>query len=279
MDQIAKEWRTSLLEVIEDGDMANIPNLLSGGVDSATLLAAQMELGGKPLCVTFTIGGRLHDDAKMALRMADRYELDIDIVKLDPSKAALVSDIRRVMKIRKTAKKASIQCSQPIMHIADRLKDLGFDRAMVGTGAVCLDDKRVAILVSQQGEEAAREYRRSKLEDRYTDCGTGHMHGIARDLGVCLEEPYSDEPLRSFALALDFAELNRGPEGPKQKGIAIRAFPEFWSTPGFWRRNSPLQVNSGIREWHDQLLDDPAFNTRGLKSVVGIYNDMIAGKV
>jgi len=211
--------------------------------------------------------------------MADRYDLDAEIVNLDRSKTALVADIRRIMDIRQTAKKASIQCAQPIMHIAERLTSLGFDRAMIGTGAVCLDDKRVAILVSQQGEEVAREYRRSKLEDRYTDCGTGHMHGVARDLGVTLEEPYSDEPLRDYALGLDFSELNRGPDGPKQKGIAVRAFPEFWSTPGFWRRNSPLQVNSGIREWHDLLLVDPEFNTRGLKSVVGVYNDMFAGKV
>lgn len=280
MDPIAAAWKRALLETMRSRDQVHLPNFLSGGVDSATLLAAQLELGAHPVCYSFTVGGRVHDDPKVARRMCRDFGLEHVIVDIPRNQERLVADIREVIRLRRTAKKASIQCAQPIMHMARRAAADGHTRALIGTGAVCLDDKRVAILWAQQGEEVARAYRASKLNDRHTDCGTGHMHGIARQLGVTLEEPYSDEPLRSHALALDYAELNRGPDGRRlQKGIAVRAFPEFWGRKGYYRRNSPLQVNSGVREWHDTLLADPQFNTRGLRSIVGVYNDMAKGRV
>jgi hypothetical protein len=161
------------------------------------------------------------------------------------------------------------------MHLTKRVRQDGYLRAVVGTGAVCLDDRRVMEIRAQEGEEAARVYREEKLEDRNHDCGTGRMHEIARVCGVPLEEPYSDEPIRSHALALDITDLNRGPRGFGQKGIAVRAFPDFWMRDRWYRRNSPLQVNSGLREWHDDLLDSP-LNPDGARRVVAVYNRILA---
>ena len=97
---------------------------------------------------------------------------------------------------------------------------------------------------------------------------------MARLCGTPMEEPYSDEPLLSHAIAMDYAELNRLGTKFKQKGIALRAFPEFWSR-GWYRRNSSLQVNSGVREWHDTLLADVELNPDGRhRAVVGIYNQI-----
>ena len=61
---------------------------------------------------------------------------------------------------------------------------------------------------------------------------------------------------------------------PFQKGIAVRAFPEFWGLRPWRRRRDPLQVGSGIRAWHDELLSSAALNRRGSRLVVGVYNEM-----
>lgn len=265
MDAIAREWKDKLMETISP--VAHLPLLLSGGVDSATLLAAQMELGYKPRCYSFRLGNRDSTDVSVARKICADYSLPLTVISIPREEGVLIADIKYLIDILGTNKKAAIQCSQPVMYMARAIKVDGYNGAIVGTGAVVLDDKRVAILWAKQGEEAARKYRAAKLDDRHLPVGTGYMHRIAKLHGVLLEEPYSDEPLRSHALALDYAELNK----PKQKGIALRAFPDFYNK-GYWRRNSPLQVNSGIREWHDTLVKS-SYNKRNCKSVVCIYND------
>lgn len=276
LDRQAAEWRDKLLEAVEPHAKAGLPLLLSGGVDSATLLAACVHLGHRPSCYGFALNvPSTSTDFRMARRMAVRLGCDWTAVLIPRTFEQLESDVREVIRLLRTSRKTSVQCAQPIMHLTRQIAKDGFSDALVGAGGVVLDDRRVMTIRAEGGEEAAREYRREKLDDRHRDCGTGRMHEMARLMGVTLEEPYSDEPLRSYALALDISELNRGPRGFGQKGIAVRAFPDFWMRNSRWyRRNSPLQVNSGVREWHDELLRSP-LNANGAKRVVAIYNRLL----
>lgn len=266
-DQQAADWREALFDVVRPH--RDLPNLLSGGVDSGTLLAAALALDGKPPVYSFRIGTRNNPDFSTARRMATDLDLDFTIVELPDDFNRLVEDVNTLIDITQRSRKTIIQCTHPIMYMAQRIAADGHDHAVVGTGAVCLDDRKVSVTLAEHGEEAAREYRRLKLNDRYEDCGTGWMHRIAAHFGVTLEEPYSDEPLRSHALALDFKDLNR----PVQKGIAVRAFPNFWRRNNYYRRNAPLQVGSGLRDWHDQLVHSH-LNVNNWKTVVGVYNHM-----
>lgn len=263
-DSIAQGWRDALLESVEA--VRTLPLMLSGGVDSGTILAALLELGETPHCFAFRLGREDSGDSAMAKRMASTFDLRFTLVEIERDQETLVRDSKEVIRLLGASKKAQVQCGQPVMLMAKSMRVRGYSRAIVGTGAVVMDDRRVSVILSQYGEDAARVYRESKFNDRYTDCGTGAMHAIARICGVPLEEPLSDDPVKSYGLSLSFGEMN----WPKQKGIALRAFPQFWSQ-GFYRSNSPLQVNSGIRAWHDTLLDSEE-NTNGSRAVVGIYN-------
>ena len=60
---------------------------------------------------------------------------------------------------------------------------------------------------------------------------------------------------------------------PRQKGIALRAFPSFFKEAK-WRRNSPHQIDSGLRQLHDTLLSDTTLNTRQNKAVIAVYNNL-----
>lgn len=263
-DPIAQGWRDALSETVEA--VRKLPLMLSGGVDSGTILAALLELGEKPHCFAFRLGGHDSGDSATARLMCQTYDLRFTLVEIPRNQETLVKDSKEVIRRLGSSKKAQVQCCQPVMRMAKSMKRQGYTKAIVGTGAVVMDDRKVSVILSQQGEDAATAYRASKFNDRHTDCGTGAMHAIARLCGVPLEEPLSDDPVRSHGLSLSFGEMN----WPKQKGIALRAFPEFWSH-GFYRKNSPLQVNSGVRAWHDTLLDSEE-NTKGSQAVVGIYN-------
>ena len=247
------------------------PLYLSGGVDSGTVLAGLLALGVEPVSYSFILGGRVHQDARVAAKMCADHGLEHRIVSIPRNEDQLVHDIRRTMRELMTVGyeigKAKIQCVQPIIHLAERLVEDGYDEAYLSTGAVCLDDRTVDVLLHQQGEEAAREYRTKKLLHDHGSA-TEAMKDVSKRLGVRLYEAYSVQPFADYALSLDMAELN----WPVQKGIALRAFPDFWQK-GYYRTNSPLQVNSGVREWHDTLLKSE-FNTRESESIVAIYNDM-----
>jgi asparagine synthetase B (glutamine-hydrolysing) len=276
LDETAAAWRSALFETVEPLAKAKLPLLLSGGVDSGTLLCALVALGHRPACYGYRLSKTHSVDYAYAKRMAISLGCPWRWVIIEETPEVAEEEAREVIRLLRTSRKTSVQCAGPIMRLTKLAATEGHERAIVGTGAVVLDDRRVMEILAREGEEGAREYRRMKLDDRYTDCGTGRMHEIARLMGVPLEEPYSDEPLRSHALALDVRELNRGPRGYGQKGIAVRAFPKFWiHEPPRYRRNSPLQVNSGLREWHDTLLEVPHLNPMGAKRVVAIYGRML----
>lgn len=281
LDDVAAKWRAKLVETVRPHAEAGIPLLLSGGVDSATLLCACLELGHRPKCYGYRLlvpgdaSAAYSADFSYGKRMAISAGCRWKGIFIERTFERLEADVREVISMLRTSRKTSVQCAQPIMHLARAVAEDGFDRALVGTGAVVLDDRTVMTIRGREGEEAARKYREEKLEDRHLDCGTGRMHEMARLCGVTLEEPYSDEPIRSHALALDITELNRGPRGYGQKGIAVRAYPGFWMRSKRYRRNSPLQVNSGLREWHDEQLLRSPLNPDRSQRVVAIYNRLL----
>lgn len=273
MDEQAAEWKRVLLETVRPH--AELPLLLSGGVDSGTILAACLELGHRPHCFAYQLHGTPSADAALAEKMARDYACQFTLVSILRTPEVLEADVRRIIRTLGTSRKTSVQCVQPIMHLAEAMHAEGYRGALVGTGAVVLDDRKVMTILSQRGELDARKYRTLKMRDRYADCGTGRMHEMAQRIGVPLQEPYSDEPLRSHALNMDMKDLNRGPRGYGQKGIAVRAFPRFWTRPGYYRRNVPLQVAGGVREWHEELLADPRLNPDGNQRVVAVYNRIL----
>lgn len=268
MDKVAARWRELFLDTLRGHE--ETPIYLSGGTDSGTVLAGLLELDVEPVCYTFVVGNRMHEDARVASKMCADHNLDHRIVSIPRNEEQLVADIKRAIRELFTVgyeiSKAKIQCVQPMIYLAERLVEDDFDEAYLSTGAVCLDDRTVDVLLNTQGEEAAREYRTKKLLYDYGSA-TEAMKDVSKRLGVTLYEPYSVQPFADHALSLDMAELNY----PVQKGIALRAFPEFWSK-GYYRTNSPLQVNSGIREWHDTLLKSE-YNTRDAQAIIALYND------
>lgn len=281
LDEQAARWREALLETIRPAVDAELPMLLSAGLDSGTLLAACLDLGHRPHCYSYVLnqgvseGGELSRDYVFSRRLTTRFRCDFTGIWIPRNLDQLESDVREVIRILRVAKKTSVQCCQPMMHIARQLKKDGETRAIAGTGGIVLDGREVMVMAKESGEEIARVLRALKLRDRENpDTATGQMHRMAAHFGVELVEPYSEEPLEGAGLSIDLADMNRGPQGMGAKGIAVRAFPDFWNLPGVYRRPSPLQVNGGVREWHEELLTSP-LNPNRAERVVAVYNRIL----
>lgn len=267
MDLIAAQWREALLTTV--APHVGTPLFLSGGMDSRTLLAAQVELGSKPDCYTFKIGENESKDL-LAARNAARYVgSPLTEVKLSDNVDDLANDVREVIRIIGRSGKAAVQCSHPILHMSRVVKRDGHSKVMIGTGGVCEDNRKCQIAARAKDWEKVQLMRTTNIDSstKNPKSATWAMLEVARLSGLESVEPYATEPLRSAGLSISYSEIN----SPKQKGIALRSFPEFYKQVS-WRGNVALQIGSGLREFHDLLLESK-YNTRQSLAVVAIYND------
>ena len=255
-------WRQHMLDIVEP--YKDAPLLLSGGMDSGTILAAQLALGGKPQCYTFQLENFQSKDYKVARSMCHHYKLTLHCVEIPRDK--LLDDVIKIITTFKTTKKTHIQCIHPMLYIADMMAEDAVSQCLIGTGGIVEDNRKCAVALHKHGEDAARKIRRENLLNT-TGSATEKMHDTLKRVGIRPIEPYSVQPFADWHLSLDIAEINT----PRQKGIALRAFPEFWRN-NWWRPNSGLQMGTGIRRWHDTLLQTD--NPKHYKSVVGIYNEL-----
>jgi hypothetical protein len=158
-----------------------------------------------------------------------------------------------------------------MLYLAAELQKNAVEKVYIGTGGIVEDNRKCAVMLAKYGELAARKYRAENLVVRGNpNSATRRMHETLEHYGVEGLEPFTYPDFASYSLGLDMAEIN----WPKIKGIAVRAFPEFWLTNKWYRKNSPLQVNSHIREWHDTLLKTSLNPNRRYKSVIGVYNEL-----
>lgn len=253
----------------------DLPNFLSGGADSGTILAAQLALEAKPPVYLLQLGNTQSSDFLVARQMAEAFGLTYRSAIIPRDEETLVHDIREMYRVLGTTRKTAIQCGQCMKYLAQTAAADGHTEALTGTGGVVEDCRACAVILHQQGEEAAREYRRQSLfGSTSTEMnGTRAMHDASRHFGIVLREPYSQQPLADYIIELDMAEINR----PVQKGIALRAFPEFWRAGSWYRHNKSMQVGAGVRSWHDTLLAS-RYNRRGSKRIIGVYNDLVKGE-
>lgn len=270
MDSPARSWRSALVETVRrvwpsggNGGGGGVVLVLSGGYDSTTLAAALLAAELRPrFALSYRYGAsatRLATEMTIARRVADRLGVEHRIVDLPLDR---VEDIRRnvarlvallgdVVLHRATA----VQCAYPFLTLFDSsvIGESGPGRPalMLGTGGIVLDGRRIAVAAKRPGNDTiVRRMREVSMADRYNPVtGTGAIHALARSLSVELIEPYSEEPVRSVGLSIDYDEMQR----PFPKGIALRAFNDFFAEIGRPVR-SPLQVGSGLRDHHARLL-------------------------
>lgn len=244
----------------------NQPLLFSGGMDSSTILAGLLELSVKPDLYTYVVDGVNSKDLQASQEIAERFSLRLHVVSIPP--ANLVADVKEIIDLLPSVSKSAIQCGYPMRYLAQRISGDGRHEVLCGVVGIVEDNKKVHLVLREKGEDGARQYRR-EVANKNGLGGTEGMRLVSRKYGVELIEPYREKNLLQFQLSLDMADLNF----PRQKGIALRAFPKFFEQVK-WRRNSPHQINSGVRNLHDTLLTDATLNYRNNRAVIAVYNNL-----
>ncbi len=265
---LAAQFRAHFLRIM--APWCERPIFLSGGVDSATILAASLALGARPTCYSFRLGEQDSRDVAVARRMTVAHHVPHIVVNVPRNQEQLILDVKRVLKIIGVPTKTHVQCSHPFLYLSTAVVADGFSQVLMGMAAGDLwgDSREAAIAYHEDGNAGHRAYRLHNW--RNPTNSEGSVNKVITSVGLAVTDPYFDQELGDWLLGLSYADMHHG----KQKALAVYAFTEFWRAGAFYRTNSNLQINSGLREFHDTLLQS-AVNTRSSRAIVAIYRDLL----
>lgn len=263
------------------GEEKEIGLLLSGGLDSLSVLLGCLDLGIKPRCYTFYLSNHESDDLKSVRKLKKIYDLDVVEVCLDVDKIDVFEDVKKIVGMHrndayaKKHKKTFIQCFHPMMYIAPVVKEKIVLTAVVADALQFAGRKR-GILGSDLSLEGIEESLQHRMNEVNNPC-----HGSVKQIvslfstyGLKLVDIYHVDEVVEFFLEKGFKECT----SPKEKNIVYEAYKEELDKHKTKRLHSSYQVDSLIREWHDdKLLNDKSINYNNNKSVVAIYNRMFRG--
>jgi asparagine synthetase B (glutamine-hydrolysing) len=275
-NKYSSEFKKRFLAVLSSEENKDINALFfSGGVDSTTILFALLELGRKPDLISFKQDGIESEDAHIGREIAEEYGLKYNIVEIPSDKKGILEDVAKVIPQLEYPLKTHVQCSIPFMHMCPELVKMGHTKAFTGlaAGDIYGLDKRTSMRYAEHGEDFIKELRWNTMMNdpkiSYYDINT-----VSENSGIKLVNPYVDETINRWMIwDLSYKELHQG----KPKSIAVDAFNKYWKLDEkkWYRKEDSLQVVSGIRERHDEvLLNDEEVNKIGAKGIVKLYNDM-----
>lgn len=238
-------WKDALLATLQD--VPDAPLLLSGGMDSMSILAGLWTLGRRPDCVTYRLASTYSKDVAVATRITTDLETPLHRVLVPEDESQLREDVLSAIRIV-GSRKTRVECALPMLYLARKVRELGADVALVGDPGIIEDVRAYQVGVNAANGEETEELRALRLRG-YGDVGPGSaaMREAASSQGVSLVGPYSLEPIASTGLAMEPWRVNH----PLQKGIALRAFPDvFGEGPRFryWKPNRSLQTGSGLAD-------------------------------
>ncbi len=252
-----------------------VPDLmLSGGVDSATILFALLDLGVKPRCVTFGLGDTVSTDMAVAAAICAHFGVEHRIVGVPRNADALLDDVLWTLcavrwELAPRIKKTIVQCVHPMRYCYPVTGDfvlfgLTGDQFFRTSAQEMRNDHRF-------GWAAMSHNRQSDChQPEYSDY---HIMDVGRRLyHKTVEDFYDFDAWGAWIQQFPTPETNR----PLQKYPAVAAFEGYWKQGRWYRPNSPYQINSGLRAYHDTLLAHPRFAPLQAKGVIAVYNRLAA---
>ena len=243
----------------------DIALLFSGGLDSLSILLSCIDVGISPHLYTFRLEDYISEDIKSSRKIKDIFNLEYTEVIIKKDVEQLKLDVKNIIKKFKVKKKTQIQCIYPFLYMVNEIQE-----EIVFSG-LCADElygtsRKMQILGRTNDEEFYKK--RNEMHEDIESSSYIFIKNIFNAHNKEFVAPYKDNiELVNYFLNKNFKELH----SPKQKNLTYINYKEEIEDYKLYRKNSNLQCNSNIREWHNELLFTE-LNKNNWKSVVGIYN-------
>lgn len=255
--------------------------LLSAGVDSHACLFAAMRAKKQITCYSFTLDDRKSTDYRLAEQTAAAFGLPFVGVKLSTDLPVLKDYLWDVFNVYNTGSihvnKSSVECLWPLYNALNRTTE-EHGATMIGFGG----DAFFCTLRSQK--KRLHEYELVKQE-YFNNVVTnkGDVQTLMLESWLAKHSPRHRLIMPFHAKEVFDIFKGMGPFDPGCKPIQkapIRlAFWDEFQQTDVRVHQSFQKGDSGISDHFAELLIPSDWNTRGLKSVKGIYNDLETGVI
>lgn len=246
---------------------AEVAVLFSGGLDSISVLLTALELGYSPTLYTFYLEGYVSKDLETSRRVAQYYNLPLVEVKIKRDIELLVEQVKSIIKRFSLNKKTQIQVIHPMSNVIPYITE---PYVLTGLEADTLygNSRSMRKLINDSNDFYNARLR--AIQDP-KNASYQFIKQLVEEEGKELVAPYKEsQSIIDYFLNLPVNDIRYG----KQKRQTYEAFQNEIDELKLYRRSSNMQVNSGIREFHDELLTSQ-YNTTNAKSIIAIYNKFI----
>ena len=240
----------------------------SGGYESFTSLIACFDCNIKPTLYTFYVKDVDSYDLTKARYDADYFNLKLIEVELPNDIETLKKDVYDIIKKTRCARKTVVQCMQPIYYTLEKITEhnvmMGLERGEIW------GLNRNGRITGMQGLDAFNEFRKKECEDDQFNS----THYICEEINKKhnLIRLYDDDDVYNWFMSKDYQTLNL----PHPKQVIIDEYKDIFAQMVCQPKKANYQVESGIRELHQLLLQDKQLNPNNKhKAVVGIYNKIL----
>lgn len=271
VDEVAAATRRVLLS-----EAAGIPDepvavLLSGGVDSTSVLLSLLLAGRTPVAYSFVLEGTVSTDFLLARQVARSLGVEFRSVILPRSVDRLVEDVRLLVR-GGLRSKADIECAWPRWHALRAVRE---GHLATGDGADGYFGVSRRAVVRWSKDPAPMDPFRDEYLDKPNRAQVGTLRSWAAARSVEVWTPWWARAMRDAYRGTSWRDVNR----PREKEPVRRAFSaEFSKLPKLPKHTNLQLGDSGISAHFEGLLATD-LNRRGYRSVVGVYNAVARGEV
>lgn len=241
--------------------------LLSGGVDSASMLFMLLELGYEVTAYTFHMKRVESTDLQRALRLAYHLKIDLNTIALSDNIDHLVLDIRTLKdSYYGMETKTDFECFWPVWTSVRQIEEKQIVTGLASDGHFGLSKK--AMIHYKENPQLFKEARLKAFSSkRYAQLNLCEQLEIQEEKIIC--SPYRSMAVAEYLAEFNWYELNK----PRQKEPIIAMYEEEFKKFG-----NPKHVNlqcgdSGIQDHFHRLVSHPV-NKRGLKTSIGVINQI-----
>lgn len=254
--------------------------MLSSGVDSHACLFAALEAKKNVTVFSFCLDDRESKDFKVARETAKTFGLNFIPVSLSTDLQAMKSYLTDLYKLSTLVNihvnKSSVECLYALFRAFDEIVKTECSATILGLGG----DLPFAMLRSQR--KKIDNYEKGVI-DPYVESVVVNKNDVQTlMINAYLKHKKANHKVYTPFHTLEFISTIRGmhPDDgnkPIQKAPVRLAFFDYFEKTNVLVHQSFQKGDSGISDHFSSILLSSDWNTRKLKSVVGIYNDLETG--
>lgn len=265
--------RKTLNNVIGRIENERVYVLLSSGLDSQSLLFSSLELNKDVVIVSFTLKNKESRDFKKAKSIAEKLNLEFLPVYLPSDIKTLSQHVLSLANKYKCKSKTEFECTYPMLFAYKEISNHANGKATIvsGLGADCF------YVLSKRGilhfKDKPDEFREATFfKENY--CQKLQHEILMEEYNLEHVMPYLSMDVFNLFKGTTWEECNK----PQQKNPVREQYKDELISGHFFKHTNFQLGDSGIADSFTQLLDTE-WNFNNWKSVIGIYNAVVSGKI